>query len=132
VTGRQLKETLEHSARFFLPYEPGKTAGDLMDGRIPGYNFDTAAGVSYVIDLTRPPGDRIRELSFHGAPLDPDRKLRLATNNYRLNGGGGYEVLKSAPVVYRSSEEIRDLVIEWVERHHEIPSEPLNNWRIIP
>ncbi len=132
VTGRQLKDTLEHSAKFFLPYEPGKTAGELMDGRIPGYNFDTAAGVSYVVDLTRPPGDRIRDLSFHGSALDPDRKLRLATNNYRLNGGGGYEVLKNAPVVYRSSEEIRDLVIEWVERHHEIPSEPLNNWRIIP
>jgi len=33
--------------------------------------------------------------------------------------------------VYRSSQEIREMIIEWVERHHQIPSEPTNNWRIV-
>ena len=132
VTGRQLKEALEHSARYFRPYQPGKTAEQLMDYRIPGYNFDIATGVGYVIDLTRPPGDRIVDLRFQGGPLDPARKLRLATNNYRVNGGGGYTMLKNAPVLYRSSEEIRNLIIEWVERHRDIPTEPIGNWRIMP
>jgi 2',3'-cyclic-nucleotide 2'-phosphodiesterase/3'-nucleotidase len=56
----------------------------------------------------------------------------VAINNYRLNGGGGYTMYKNAPIVYRSSAEIRDLVIDWVERHHDIPTEPDNNWRILP
>jgi 2',3'-cyclic-nucleotide 2'-phosphodiesterase / 3'-nucleotidase len=132
LTGAQLKQALEHSARYFRSYEPGKTAAELIDERIPGYNFDVAAGVSYEIDLTRPLGERIVNLRFGNQPLDPARKLRVAINNYRLNGGGGYTMYQGAPIVYRSSAEIRDLLIDWVERHHEIPSEPSNNWRILP
>ncbi len=64
--------------------------------------------------------------------MKPDQKFRLATNNYRVNGGGGYTMYKDAPVVYRSSEEIREFIIDWVERHKTVPSEPDNNWRILP
>jgi hypothetical protein len=38
---------------------------------------------------------------------------------------------QGAPVVARSSEGIREMIIEWVERHHHIPSEPTNNWHLI-
>lgn len=132
VTGAQLKAALEHSARYFLPYEPGKSPADLIDRSVPGYNFDIAEGVTYEIDLRRPYGDRIQNLAFQGAPLAPDRKLRLATNNYRYNGGGGYTMLKDAKVLARSSTEIRDLIIAWVERHGALPAEPTGNWRLLP
>lgn len=132
VTGAQLKAALEHAARSFLPYEPGKTPAELIDRSVPLYQFDVAEGVSYEIDLRRPHGDRIRELAFRGAPLAADRKLRLATNNYRYNGGGGYTMFKDAPVVARSSTEIRDLIVAWVERHGAIPAEPTGNWRFVP
>lgn len=132
VTGAQLKAALEYSARYFLPYAEGKTAADLVDRSVPAYNFDVAEGVSYDIDLRRPTGDRIQNLRFQGEPLAPDKKLRLATNNYRYNGGGGYAMLKGAPVLLRSSEEIRDIIIGWVEHHGEIPTEPTNNWRLLP
>jgi 2',3'-cyclic-nucleotide 2'-phosphodiesterase/3'-nucleotidase len=131
VTGAQLKAALEHSARFFRDYVPGRSPADLVDERIPDYNFDVAEGVTYDLDISRPAGDRIRNLRFHGAPLAPMQTLRLATNNYRVNGGGGYTMYKDAPVVYRSSDEIGELIITWVERHHQIPTEPTNNWRIV-
>ena len=54
--------------------------------------------MSYEIDLTRPVGDRIRDLQFHGKPLDPAQTLRVAINNYRYTGGGGYSVYKGLPV----------------------------------
>ncbi len=132
VSGRQLKDALEHSARYFRSYEPGKTAAELIDEKIPAYNFDIAEGVTYVLDISKPLGQRIQELSFRGKPLNPNQKLKLATNNYRVNGGGGYTMYKNAPVVYRSSEEIRELIIDWVERHKTIPTEPTNNWKIVP
>lgn len=132
VTGAQLKAALEHSARYFLPYEAGKSPVELIDRNIPGYNFDIAEGVTYELDLRRPVGDRICNLAFQGAPLAPDRKLRLATNNYRYNGGGGYTMFKDAKVLSRSSTEIRDLLIAWVERHGTIPTEPTGNWRLLP
>ena len=132
VTGQQLKEALEHSVRYFRAYEPGKAAADLIDEKIPGYNFDIAEGVTYELDISRPFGERIRNLSFQGQPLKLEQKLRLATNNYRVNGGGGYTMYGNAPVVYRSSEEIRELIIDWVERNRTIPDEPTNNWRLVP
>jgi 2',3'-cyclic-nucleotide 2'-phosphodiesterase / 3'-nucleotidase len=132
VTGQQLKDALEHSAKYFRPYEAGKSAADLVDEKIPAYNFDIAEGVTYVLNIAKPIGQRIEDLQFQGKPLAPRQKLRLATNNYRVNGGGGYTMYKGAPVVYRSSEEIRELIIDWVERHKTIPTEPTNNWRLVP
>ncbi len=132
VTGQQLKDALEHSAKYFKDYEPGKTPRDLINEKIPAYNFDIAEGVTYDLDISKPIGQRIQNLRFRGQPLAPTRKLRLATNNYRVNGGGGYDMYKNAPVVYRSSEEIRELIIDWVERNKTVPATPNNNWRIVP
>jgi 2',3'-cyclic-nucleotide 2'-phosphodiesterase/3'-nucleotidase len=38
---------------------------------------------------------------------------------------------QNAPVLYRSSEEIRQLIIEWLERNRKVPAEPTNNWRLV-
>lgn len=132
VTGQQVRDALEHSAKYFRSYEPGKSAAELVDEKIPAYNFDIAEGVTYTLNIAKPFGERIEDLQFQGNPLIPTQKLRLATNNYRVNGGGGYTMYKGAPVVYRSSEEIRELIIDWVERHQTVPTEPTNNWKIVP
>jgi len=131
LTGQQLKDALEHSARYFKEYQAGKSLTELVDTRIPGYNFDMAEGVTYDLDLTKPFGQRLQNLKFKGQPLSLTQKLRVVTNNYRVNGGGGYTMFKNAPVAYRSSEEVRELIIDWVERNRRIPTEPSNNWRIV-
>lgn len=132
VTGQQLKDALEHSAKYFKTYVPGKPLADQVDEKIPAYNFDIAEGVNYELDISKPIGQRIQHLTFRGQPVKPAQKFRLATNNYRVNGGGGYTMYKAAPVVYRSSEEIRELIIDWLERHKTVPTEPTNNWRLVP
>ena len=132
VTGQQLKDALEHSAKYYNTYEAGKTPRDLINEKIPAYNFDIAEGVTYDLDLSKPIGSRIQNLRFKGQPLSLTRKLRLATNNYRVNGGGGYTMYKNAPVVYRSGEEIRELIVDWLERNKTISTKPNNNWRIVP
>src|SRR5215212_2513613 len=50
VTGKQLKDALEHSAKYYTKYVPGKAAADLIDEKIPAYNFDIAEGVTYDLD----------------------------------------------------------------------------------
>jgi 2',3'-cyclic-nucleotide 2'-phosphodiesterase/3'-nucleotidase len=132
VTGQQLKDSLEHSAKYFLPYVSGKRPSELVDEKIPSFNFDIAEGVTYDLDITKPVGSRIQNLQFKGKPVTPAQKLKLVTNNYRVNGGGGYNMYKGAPVVYKSSEEIRELIIDWVERNKVIPAEPTRNWRLLP
>lgn len=131
LTGQQLKDALEHSARYFKEYQAGKSLNDLVDNRIPGYNFDVAQGVTYDIDITKPFGQRIQNLKFKGQPLSPTQKLRVVTNNYRVNGGGGFTMYKDAPVIYRSSEEVRELIIDWVEKNKTVPTQGDNNWRIV-
>ena len=131
LTGQQLKDALEHSARYFKEYLPGKSLNELVDQRIPGYNFDIAQGVDYEIDIKKPFGQRIQNLKFKGQPVSMTQKLKVVTNNYRVNGGGGFTMYKDAPVIYRSSEEVRELIIDWVERHRNIPTEADNNWRIV-
>jgi 2',3'-cyclic-nucleotide 2'-phosphodiesterase/3'-nucleotidase len=131
VTGQQLKEALEHSAKYFRMYEPGKAPADLVNEKIPAYNFDIAEGVTYDLNISKPSGQRIEKLQYQGKPVLPAQKFRLATNNYRVNGGGGYTMYLGAPVLYRSGEEIRELIIDWVERHKTIPTEPTNNWKIV-
>ena len=128
MTGAQLKEALEHAASFFpgWPFTPGETP------RLPGYSADSAEGVSYTIDLREPVGQRIRDLTYKGKPLDPAAKLRVALNNYRYTGGGRYDVFRGLPVVYRSPQEVRDLIIEYVTRTRTIPATADGNWRIVP
>ena len=131
LTGQQLKDALEHSAEYFREYQPGKGLNELVDSRIPGYNFDMAAGVNYELDVTKPFGQRIQNLKFKGQPINLTQKFRVVTNNYRVNGGGGFAMYKNAPVIYRASEEVRELIIDWVEKHKTVPTQADNNWRIV-
>ncbi len=128
MTGAQLKDALEHAASFFSawPVPEGESI------RLPGYNADSAEGVSYVIDLTQPVGQRIRNLTFHGKPLEPAQPLRVAINNYRYTGGGRYSVYQGLRVVYRSPVEIRELMIDYLSRTKNIPSTADGNWKIVP
>jgi 2',3'-cyclic-nucleotide 2'-phosphodiesterase/3'-nucleotidase len=131
--GRMVKAALENAARYFLSCQGARCSqGPLVNREVAGFNYDMAEGVDYEIDLTRPEGDRIRNLRWHGAPLAPDRKLRIAINNYRAAGSAGYTMFAGAKVAWRSGEEIRDMVVRYYIDHKQLPGEPRNNWRIVP
>ncbi len=87
----------------------------VADGAIPHYNVDNMAGVSYRIDPTRPEGSRIRDLRYDGLPLDPEAEFIVACNSYRTAGGGFYPHLETAEVVWRSSEEMPDLIGDYLD-----------------
>jgi len=91
-----------------------------------------ASGVDYEIDLTQPEGQRIRNLKWKGKPLDLGQKLRLALNSYRAGGTAGYSMFRNAKIVWRSPEDIRQLIIDYYSERSEIPATPAGNWRIVP
>jgi 2',3'-cyclic-nucleotide 2'-phosphodiesterase/3'-nucleotidase/5'-nucleotidase len=140
ITGQQLGEYLEHSARYFHRVDsagrPVDASGDddLAVDSVPGYNFDVVAGVDYAIDLTQPLGSRIEDLTYRGAPVREDDTFTLAINNYRQAGGGGFAMVRDAPVIYDRGEEIRRLLIDWIAARDTILEadvfEP--SWRILP
>ncbi|MBM3269328.1 MAG: 5'-nucleotidase C-terminal domain-containing protein [Candidatus Sericytochromatia bacterium] len=131
VTGRELREFLEYSARYFAPYQEGS---GIFEKDVKGYNFDMVAGVDYEIDITRPVGSRITRLEYLGAPVNDEMTFSFAMNSYRQRGGGGYEMIRSAPVVYSQEENIRELVVDFLRERGAIePADVfVNNWRIVP
>ena len=113
VTGKQLRDYLEYSARFYrTPSSPGAPLES--DPQIPGYNFDIVSGVDYAIDVSRPIGSRITRLDYKGRAVSDTDTFTMALNNYRQTGGGGYAMLSGAPVVYDRQQEIRQLLIDEV------------------
>jgi len=133
LTGAGLKDVLEKSAAYFArePYS-FKDGQALVDSGVAGYNFDTAEGVSYEIDLTRPPGDRIVHLTLAGKPLDPGRRLKVAVNSYRMNGGGGYDMLRAAPRVTADAGQVRELLVRYLRRMRTQDGSCTRNWSLIP
>src|ERR1700693_555588 len=131
-TGKMVREALENAARYFQTCSGDCSAGPLINRRVIGYNYDMAEGVDYVIDLTRPVGARIRSLRWHGRPLQDTQPLRIAVNNYRSGGSAGYTTFRGAKIVWGSGDEIRDLVIRYYIEHKELPTKPVDNWRIVP
>ncbi|WP_367040826.1 5'-nucleotidase C-terminal domain-containing protein [Streptomyces sp. Je 1-332] len=118
VTGAQLKEYLEFSARYYVqtaagaPVDPAKlTNAD----SIPDYNYDALYGVTYEIDIAKPTGSRIAKLSFDGKEVDPKAEFVLAVNNYRASGGGNFPHVAAAKQLWANSDEIRNTIIQWVQ-----------------
>ena len=132
-TGKMVKDALENAARYYLSCEGARCSQPPLTNRaVIGYNYDMAEGVTYEIDLTRPEGDRVRNLQWKGQPLLPAQLLRIAINNYRAGGSAGYTMFVGAKIVWRSPEEIRDMIVHYFTEKKQLPSEPQNNWRVIP
>jgi 2',3'-cyclic-nucleotide 2'-phosphodiesterase/3'-nucleotidase len=130
--GKMVREALENSAKFYNTCpDPGCSKGPLINHSVIGYNFEMAQGVTYEIDVTKPAGQRIRNLKFHGKPLADDQPLRIALNNYRYGGSAGYGMFRGAKILWRSFEDIRELIIRYYSTNP-LPSEPDNNWRVVP
>jgi 2',3'-cyclic-nucleotide 2'-phosphodiesterase (5'-nucleotidase family) len=131
ISGRQLRDYLEYSARYF---RGGQRIDSLIDASVPGFNFDIVSGVDYVIDITRPIGSRITTLSRNGRPVVDTDSFTLALNDYRQSGGGGYAMLRGAPLVYDQQQVIRQLIIDEVQRRGDVKPEDyfVRNWRLAP
>ena len=130
ITGRQLKEYLEQSARYFRTYSPGQP---LINPAVPGYNYDIVSGVDYQIDLSQPEGQRIRGLLYKGRPVTGVDTFTIALSNYRASGGGGYDMLKGAKVVYDKGEDIRDLLAAEIKKDGNVTAAAYyhRNWSIL-
>jgi 2',3'-cyclic-nucleotide 2'-phosphodiesterase / 3'-nucleotidase len=131
-TGKMVREALENSAKFYNACpDPQCSKGPLINRAVIGYNFEMAQGVTYEIDVTKPVGQRIRNLQFRGKPLMDKQPLRIALNNYRYGGSGGYGMFRGAKILWRSFEDIRELIIRYYSSNP-LASEPDNNWRVVP
>jgi 2',3'-cyclic-nucleotide 2'-phosphodiesterase (5'-nucleotidase family) len=108
ATGQQIKDELEWTADYFnqYAYEP---AGVTVNSKVRDYNYDLWSGIDYKLDVTKPVGQRVVELTLNGKPLAMDQLVRVALNNYRATGK-----FPTAPKLYQSTVEVRELITNWI------------------
>ncbi|WP_266386726.1 bifunctional metallophosphatase/5'-nucleotidase [Streptomyces canus] len=135
LTGAQLKDYLEYAAKYYHQV-PAGTAVDTSTltnaNSFWDYMYDTAAGVSYDIDIAQAEGSRIKNLSYNGTPVTDDQVFVVAVNNYRANGGSGYPHIAAADIAYSSTNEIRQLMIDYVTSKATLDPKDfaVTNWRL--
>lgn len=135
LSGRQIRAFLEHTQRYWVvERDASGRLGVRNDPSIPGYNYDVLAGLDYTVDLNRPVGQRVTRLERNGRPVADTDSFTVALNSYRASGGGGYDMLRGAAVVYEGGREIRELIIEEIRRRGGVePSDVfVKNWEMLP
>ena len=136
LTGAQIKDYLEYSAKYFAvvaPDAPVAPATWTNAGNTPDYNYDQFSGVEYGVDISQPVGSRIVGLSFDGASVAADQQFLVAVNNYRQSGGGGFPHIQGAPVVYNAQVAIREAIVSYASAAGAIdPADfHVENWRLL-
>lgn len=105
------------------------------------YNFDSAAGIIYEVDVTKPVGQRVHIISMaDGTPFDLDKTYRVAVNSYRGNGGG--ELLTrgagipqeelSKRIDYSTDADLRFFMLNYIELRDTLNPQPLGQWKFVP
>lgn len=123
LTGRQLREALEH----------GVSGLETKAGRFP-----QVSGLSFSYSRGAPVGSRVREVTVNNRPLDPEKQYIVATNDFLVAGGDGYQAFREALQAGGGYREqggaltsknltysnpgvwLRDLVIEYIKDHKKI------------
>lgn len=105
------------------------------------YNFESAAGINYTIDISKPIGDRVNISTLkNGDDFDLNKKYKVALNSYRGNGGGGHLTIgakipqeKLASRIVNSTEkDLRFYLMKWIEEKGNVNPKADGNWKIIP
>lgn len=160
MTGKEIKDCLEYSYdNWIYTYNPSKphllkirNSSDPRTGQKGwsfvgrAYNFDSAGGLIYDVDVTKPYGRRLNIKSFaDGSAFDETAVYNVAMTSYRANGGGG--LLKQGAGIDTGNigervvaryPEIREMLYEFIQEHGTITPELIGNpavigqWEFVP
>jgi len=158
MSGKQVKDFMEFSYGLWLA-EPGSDhvlrvikRDDPRNNQASwsfekrSYNFDSAAGLKYTVDVTKPEGERVNIISMaDGTPFDENAEYTVAMTSYRANGGGD-TLNKGAGIAKEDVEshiiqrypEIREFIYQFIEENKDITHDLISNesvigeWHFIP
>jgi 2',3'-cyclic-nucleotide 2'-phosphodiesterase/3'-nucleotidase len=157
LTGKEIRGFLEHS--YGLWFNQMKNADDHLlnfrkdsEGNLTrnngrpslaqaSFNFDSAAGIRYTVDVSKPAGERISIQGFeNGDPFDERQTYKVAINSYRGSGGGGHltegagiphDQLDSR-INYTSGTDIRSLLMDYLKKEGKLHPKAGTNWKVVP
>ncbi|MBQ2111867.1 MAG: bifunctional metallophosphatase/5'-nucleotidase [Bacteroidales bacterium] len=131
MTGKEIKDYLEYSYDMWINTidsaddrllkivnDPDPRTGQKQWSFINrSYNFDSAGGLVYNVDVTRSAGERITILSLaDGSPFEESAEYNVAMTSYRASGGGG--IMRNGAGI--DTDRISDRVVEYYPEIREI------------
>lgn len=149
LSGEEIKNYLEYSYSLWVNPNPSQSnhllnfndgVGERFRLKNPHYNFDSAAGIIYEVDITKPVGQRVIIKSMtNGDIFDFAKKYNVALTSYRASGGGdlltnGADIDKDdlqSRIVSRLSD-IREVIYDQLQADGKISAEKRNEWKFIP
>lgn len=157
LTGEEIRKYLEFSysgwfntmkgpGDLLLKFRMGKNGKPYLNAGKPWlanqpYNFDSAAGINYTVDVSKPEGERVKITGFtDGRPFEENKMYRVALNSYRGSGGGGHltegaglsaDEIRSR-LVSSTDKDLRYYILKSIEAEKTIKPESFNNWKVIP
>ena len=105
------------------------------------FNFDSACGIDYEVDLTKPDGQKVKILRMsNGEPFDEKKWYKVAMNSYRANGGGELLTLGAgipkdsleARVIFHTDRDQRHYLTEEIRKMGTLDPKPNTNWKFVP
>lgn len=160
MTGREIKDYLEYSYDAWI--NTVRSAGehvlkiqkkaDPRTGQVGwsfenrAYNFDSAGGLVYTVDVTKPMGKRVSvKRMANGSAFDMKATYNVAMTSYRASGGGkimeegaGIDTDKIGERVVAYHKEIRNILYDYIMEHQVLSAKELadpsviGKWEFVP
>lgn len=110
------------------------------------YNFDSAGGLNYVVDVTKPYGERVIITSLaDGSTFSLEAEYNVAMTSYRASGGGdimrkgaGIDTDRIGDRVVEYHPEIRNILYDYLKTNGSIDpsiignSKVIGSWKFVP
>ena len=154
LSGKEIKDALEMSYDLWtnqmkspddhlllLREKRREGATDRASFKNFSFNFDSAAGIIYTVDVTKPKGEKVTITSMaDGTPFSLDKMYKVALNSYRGNGGGelltkgsgiSQDELKDR-ILFSTDKDLRYYLMQYIEKKGVIEPHALGQWKFIP
>ncbi len=149
LNGQEIKDFLEYSYDSWFRQMKKKTDPMLFiksserGNRLSTmfFNYDSAEGIDYELDLKKEKGDRIHIIKMsNGEAFDLNKTYKVALNSYRGNGGGGHLTegagLSKEELISRltnsTTKDLRFYLMKWIEDKKVVEVTCNNNWTVSP
>lgn len=153
MKGREVKKYLEHSYALWVNRMTDSTSRLLNVSECQykdrkycyfknlTFNFDTAYGICYTVDVRKEPGNMISIISMaNGDEFREEATYSVAMHSYRANGGNEF-LTKGVGIphsdlskrkIFESDKDERYYIIEKFLNDGIVSPTPAKNWRFIP
>lgn len=133
VTGKDIKAALELTAQYFSLDSEGNIIVNpaYIEPKPQHYNYDMWEGISYILKISKPIGERVVSLQYEGATIQLHKEYDVVMNNYRASGGGNYVMFQNKPIIKDIPIDMSELIANYILERKTIEATINHNWKAI-